>query len=322
MATDWVTSRWMRGHDWDWQNDMPADLDGMGKQRATLVPQQFFYHPCRMVRRTGGGLGQETGAIEYVAYEPVPDLLLRAFDEPKPLSFMHRGSRGRGPDYIKAVNHSIRELQQAGLLIPDGEDEPIDCAAVFWTARFLFGLMQLEEEFVPVLEMVAAIKPRRVVEIGTCHGGSLFSWAQAAAADARLVSIDLPHGAGGGGYTPEYGRRFAQFCAPDQDLTCILADSAADSTLQHTREALGGELIDFLFIDGDHSYEGAKGDFERYGPMVRPGGLVMFHDVQHQAENPEVLGVQRLWAELRERHETAEFVGSQGVSLGIGVLTV
>ena len=28
-----------------------------------------------------------------------------------------------------------------------------------------------------------------------------------------------------------------------------------------------------LFIDGDHSYEGVRADFERYGRLVRPGGL-------------------------------------------------
>ena len=32
--------------------------------------------------------------------------------------------------------------------------------------------------------------------------------------------------------------------------------------------------IDFLFIDADHTYEGAKHDFETYGPLVRKGGII------------------------------------------------
>ena len=32
--------------------------------------------------------------------------------------------------------------------------------------------------------------------------------------------------------------------------------------------------IDFLFLDGDHSYEGVRRDFENYAPLVRPGGIV------------------------------------------------
>ena len=321
MAADWVTSRWLRGHDWDWERDMPPDLAELGRRRTNLVPQRFFYHPCRMARRMGGELGNETGQVEYVAYDPIADLVLRTFEEPKSLAFVHRDSQLRGPQYTTTVNHWIRELQQARLLVPDGEDDAIDCAAVFWSARFLFGLMQLEEEFVPAMEMVADLAPRTAVEIGTCHGGSLFSWTQAAAPDARIVSIDLPAGPGGGGYTAEYAKRFQQFCAPGQQLTCIRADSTADDTVRRTRDALGGEPIDLLFIDGDHSYEGASRDFALYAPMVRHGGLVMFHDIRH-TENPERFGVHRLWHELRERHSSVEFVGSEGVSLGIGVLTV
>jgi len=37
--------------------------------------------------------------------------------------------------------------------------------------------------------------------------------------------------------------------------------------------------IDVLFIDGDHSYEGVKADYERYEPFVKEGGLILFHDV-------------------------------------------
>ncbi len=321
MPTDWVTSRWLRSHDWDWHNDMPDGLAAMGKQRARLVPRKFFYHPCRMVRPKGGELGGETGEIEYVAHDDVVALLLRAFDQPQPLDMWSRGAAGRDAHVTATVDRRIRDLQETGLLVPDGEQEEVDCPAVFWAAKFLFSLMQLEEEFVAALEMVVGIEPQRVVEIGTCHGGSLFSWAQAAHADARLVSIDLPGGEGGGGYTAEYARRYQQFCAPDQSLTCILADSTADTTARRVTAALDGEPIDFLFIDGDHSYEGASRDFELYAPMVRPGGLVMFHDIQHSAD-PDGYGVRRLWHELREKHDSAEFIGSQGVSLGIGMLTL
>ena len=38
------------------------------------------------------------------------------------------------------------------------------------------------------------------------------------------------------------------------------------------------EPLELLFIDGDHSYEGAKADFERWQAFVRPDGHVLFHD--------------------------------------------
>ncbi|HIE95323.1 MAG TPA: DUF3631 domain-containing protein, partial [Acidobacteria bacterium] len=74
MAADWVTSRWLRAHDWNWEQDMLPDLVEAGKARARLVPSQFFYHACRMVRQMAGGLGHESGEIEYIPYDPIPDL--------------------------------------------------------------------------------------------------------------------------------------------------------------------------------------------------------------------------------------------------------
>ena len=36
--------------------------------------------------------------------------------------------------------------------------------------------------------------------------------------------------------------------------------------------------IDLLFIDGDHSYEGCKADWDLYSPFLRKGSIVVFHD--------------------------------------------
>ncbi len=60
-------------------------------------------------------------------------------------------------------------------------------------------------------------------------------------------------------------------------------------------------------IDGDHSYEGVKTDFSLYAPLVRPGGLIAFHDILPN-EVAENCHVDRLWAELRSVHVTTEFV--------------
>jgi predicted O-methyltransferase YrrM len=55
------------------------------------------------------------------------------------------------------------------------------------------------------------------------------------------------------------------------------------------------EKVDFLFIDGDHSYVGCRSDIETYGPLLRPGGILSGHDYNTQ---PRHAGVRRIVDEL------------------------
>ena len=74
-----------------------------------------------------------------------------------------------------------------------------------------------------------------------------------------------------------------------------------------------------MFIDGDHSYDGVRSDYEMYAPLVRNGGLVAFHDIVEG--RPEwVGGVPQLWREIKNDSAT-EFVKDHGQGgYGIGVL--
>jgi len=60
--------------------------------------------------------------------------------------------------------------------------------------------VQVYEEILKLAEVVADLKPRRVLEIGTANGGTLFIWYRLASDDATVISIDLPGGPFGGGY--------------------------------------------------------------------------------------------------------------------------
>ncbi len=52
-------------------------------------------------------------------------------------------------------------------------------------------------------------------------------------------------------------------------------------------------MVDILFIDGDHSYESAKADYEKYTPFVKHGGIIFMHDVIHPK-----LGINQFWKEI------------------------
>ena len=58
--------------------------------------------------------------------------------------------------------------------------------------------------------------------------------------------------------------------------------------------------LDFLFIDGDHSYEGVKMDFDIWFPKLKSGGVIAMHDIEW-AE-----GVKRVVAEDVRPHISRE----------------
>ena len=47
--------------------------------------------------------------------------------------------------------------------------------------------------------------------------------------------------------------------------------------------AHGVPELDLLFIDGDHSYEGARDDLLNYAPKLKPGGLLALHDFSYES---------------------------------------
>jgi predicted O-methyltransferase YrrM len=176
--------------------------------------------------------------------------------------------------------------------------------------------VQKPTELTELLAIVAELRPRRVVEIGSYRGGTLWAFAQVATSDAILVSVDLPGGDFGGGSDDAWQARYANFVRHDQRIVTLPLDSHEEATVDAVREALGGAPVDFLFIDGDHRYEGVKRDFELFSPLVRPGGVVAFHDIlpDNDYENSDV---DMLWTELRGRYRSVELIAEdEGLAMG------
>jgi len=177
-------------------------------------------------------------------------------------------------------------------------------------------------ELKQLLKLVAEMKPSAIVEIGTCRGGTLYLWCQFARSDASIISVDLPYGQFGGGY-PEWRIPFYKtFAQPRQKLHLIRDDSHKPEIIDQVKQILDGHKIDFLFIDGDHTYDGVKADFNNYSPLVRAGGLIAFHDILHNPWAP-LCQVPRFWREVKENRKTQEFIDDvhQG-GWGIGVIHV
>ena len=200
---------------------------------------------------------------------------------------------------------------------------------VNFSFNWLFGLirpMQIREEILELLKLLSEIKPKVILEIGTANGGTLFLFTRVASENAKIISIDLPKGMFGGGYPDWKIPLYKSFALSSQEIHLIRADSHDPATLNKVKKILNGRKADLLFIDGDHTYEGVKKDFEMYSPLVKNGGIIVFHDIVPGPEE-NVGGVPEFWRNIKEimknYNKTKEIVQDwdQG-GYGFGILFV
>jgi predicted O-methyltransferase YrrM len=191
----------------------------------------------------------------------------------------------------------------------------------FISNKFLkaFKPLQIKEEFVKLLEIFKENNPRVIMEIGTAMGGTLFSFCKLAQEDAIIISIDLPKGPFGGGY-PEWKIPFYKaFAKGEQKLYLLRKDSHKQDTLEEIKKILSGNQLDFLFIDGDHSYEGVKKDFEMYSPLVKKGGIIAFQDIAPNGLPELTGGVPKFWKEIKNKYNLSEYIeniNQEGYGIG------
>ena len=211
------------------------------------------------------------------------------------------------------------KILNRGTLSPE---ESVDFAS--HGIRRLIRPTQIREEILELLRILDRRKPESVLEIGTACGGTLFLFTRIARENATIISIDLPGGKFGGGYPVWKVPLYRSFAKGKQKVYLLRADSHRQETLEKVKKILGDRKLDFLFIDGDHTYEGVKLDFEMYGKLVKSGGIVAFHDIVHHPFVPECQ-VERFWKEVKRRYRdrTKEIISSPDQTwAGIGVLYV
>ena len=152
--------------------------------------------------------------------------------------------------------------------------------------------------------LTRAALPKVCVEIGSARGLS-----------ACYVGLALKHNGFGKLYAIDPHTRTEWNDLASVDTLTILKRNLSRCTVADfvdvipasSEEAAAGwdRSIDLLFIDGDHTYEGCKADWERFLPFMSKFGLVVFHDTTwdlhpNSPSSRSDMGVPRVVDELRQ----------------------
>lgn len=179
---------------------------------------------------------------------------------------------------------------------------------------------QVPTEIMELATLVAEAKAKTIIEIGTSRGGTLFVLCRLAPPGSTIVSLDMPGAGFGEAYSAQHAQLFNLFPSKGQLLHVVTANSHDSGTRRRVESLLAGQRVDLLFIDGDHSYEGVKKDFDMYSPLVDESGIVVFHDIAEDTKFGSC-EVKRFWDKIKLEFRHREIIANphQGWA-GVGVL--
>lgn len=164
-------------------------------------------------------------------------------------------------------------------------------------------------------DFIRNIQPNTIVELGTHHGTSFFSMCQSLKdgeyVPGEMVAVDTWLGDKHAGFYDE--SVYNKFLEIKDTYYHDLPIKPIRKTFDETVNLFEDASIDLLHIDGLHTYEAVKHDFESWISKVKSDGVVILHDIK---VNEDDFGVYKLWEELKEQYVTIEFFQS----FGLGVL--
>ena len=243
---------------------------------------------------------------------------------------LKKGANKIAPSLTSYAKRHLRGFRSRQKLIHEATDLRKRCqnAATLDSAMDIictskrFAPKQMQHEFLDLLWLLEKHQPKYICEIGSARGGTLALFCQIAAANARLLAIDID-------FTNSRVKALKHFAVKPQEITCIAGDSKASETLRQVEEWLGENKLDFLFVDGDHTKQGVTNDFNNFLPYMRDGGIIGFHDIVPDSKmrngiesSADVGQVPEFWSELKEHYSnTLELIEDlEQDGYGIGVL--
>src|SRR5271166_3977217 len=164
--------------------------------------------------------------------------------------------------------------------------------------------------------LIKAARPTMFVELGTHSGNSYSAFCQAIAQmglPTRAFAVDTWLGDEHSGL---YGEEVFRALQAFNESHFGAFSKLLRTTFDEARSYFADNSIDLLHIDGLHTYEAVKRDFETWRSALSPSSVVVFHDTNVRERD---FGVWKLWQELAAIYPSFEFHHSEGLGvLGVG----
>lgn len=160
--------------------------------------------------------------------------------------------------------------------------------------------------------LIHELQPRTFVELGTFWGDSYFAFCQGVAEwrlSTRCTAVDTW---AGDAHAGRIGRKaYCVVHAHNQTKYAGFSELWRMQFDEAQRQVPDGS-VDLLHIDGYHTYEAVRNDYETWLPKMSERGVVLFHDTCVRTGD---FGVYRLWEEIAVRHPAFQFTHSNGLGV-------
>ena len=194
-----------------------------------------------------------------------------------------------------------------------------DTTGKFAKLTTLIPSHQRKNEFCSFIDFLNRYKISIIVEIGTADSGTHLLLSELVYSQKTMVAIDLEI---------RNRKSLSAINSNNDNRLFITGSSHSEGTHSQLSTLLKKKKIDLLFIDGDHSYEGVKKDFELYKSSVSKNGIVAFHDIVPDSfsrtgvKTSSYVGeVPKFWNEIKKNYNYEEFIESKDQDgCGIGVI--
>ena len=192
---------------------------------------------------------------------------------------------------------------------------PLNYPLCFETPQRLTDVTSWHEHIPFAFTIVQMLKPKIFVELGTHKGDSYCAFCQAVSTlglDTACYAVDTWEGDEHSGF---YGPGILEELKTYHDSRYKGFSQLIQSRFEEALDYFSDGSIDLIHIDGCHTYDAIKHDFEEWLPKMSQCGVVLFHDINvHERE----FGVWKFWVEVAEHYPCFEFKHGNG----LGVLAV